>query len=81
MTRNELEAALEEANSQGWHYVANKAPTIGERVDVMHILNRFYDTDGECDADGVWHCSNGFILPDLRFTLNPTHWRSREVAS
>jgi hypothetical protein len=78
MTRSEIEQALIEAGADGWHYVANMAPPLGKRVEVMHILNRSYDNDGECDAEGKWHCSNGFILPNMLFTFNPTHWRDSD---
>lgn len=77
MNRAALETKLAEADADGWHYVANKAPAIGESVEVMHILNRSYDNEGECDADGKWHCANGFVLPNMLFTFNPTHWRSK----
>lgn len=75
--RERLIKALEIADSEGWVSVMNDAPPIGQRVEVMHILSRGYDTDGECDADGSWHCSNGFVLPNTMFTFNPTHWRLR----
>ncbi len=81
MSRADLEAALAQADVEGWQYVANAAPAIGERVEVMHILNRSYDTDGECDADGRWQCSNGFVLPNMLFTFNPTHWRPMQEQS
>lgn len=54
----------------------NEAPPVGERVEVMHILNRAYDTTGTCDANGRWACCNGFILPNMMLVFNPTHWRS-----
>ena len=81
MNRTELLAALEQADAEGWHYVANKAPDLGQRVDVMHILNRSYDNDGECDAEGKWHCCNAFILPNMTITFNPTHWRPQDAAA
>lgn len=75
MEREKLVAALEAADAEGWKSVFNEAPPIGERVDVMHILNRSYDTTGECDASGAWHCANGFVLPNMMLTFEPTHWR------
>lgn len=77
MTRDELVAALEAADAEGWKSVMNEAPPTGERVDVMHILNRSYDCDGECDSSGQWQCANGFIIPNGMFTFNPTHWRDK----
>lgn len=81
MDRAQLIEALEQADAEGWHYVANKAPKVGERVDVMHIGNRSYDTDGECDEAGVWHCCNGFVLPNGMLTFSPTHWRPKAGAA
>lgn len=75
MDKTALIADLAQADAEGWHYVANKAPELGERVDVMHILNRSYDTTGECDAKGAWHCCNAFVLPNGLLSFNPTHWR------
>lgn len=77
MDRQQLVAALEAADAEGWKSVMNEAPPVGERVDVMHILNRSYDCDGECDAQGKWHCTNGFILPNMMFVWSPTHWRAK----
>lgn len=76
-TRSDLIAALEAADAEGWKPALYEAPPPGERVDVMHILNRSYDTDGECGADGRWQCCNGFILPNMTLTFTPTHWRSK----
>lgn len=77
MSRRALIEALEAADAEGWKSVMNEAPAVGERVEVMHILNRSYDTEGECDAEGVWHCANGFVLPNMMLTFDPTHWRAK----
>ena len=77
MNREELVAALEAADADGWKSVMNEAPPVGERVDVMHILNRSYDCDGEIETDGTWSCANAFILPNMMLAWNPTHWRTK----
>jgi hypothetical protein len=71
---------LHDAKGAGWRLCKSDPPATGERVDVMHVLSRQYDTDGEVDADGQWHCSNGFVLPGCPYgvlTFSPTHWRPR----
>lgn len=71
---------LDAAREEGWKPASVDKPPVGERVDVMHVLARSYDCDGEVDEAGVWHCSNGFILPGGRagiLAFNPTHWRAR----
>jgi hypothetical protein len=68
---------LEAARADGWTRATEALPPKGERVDVMHVLARSYDTDGEIGHDGHWQCCNGFILPNMMFTFSPTHWRPR----
>lgn len=79
MTREQLVAALAAADAEGWKSVMNEAPPAGESVDVMHILNRTYDTDGECDANGKWSCCNAFLLPNMMLVWDPTHWRAKAL--
>lgn len=74
----DIDKLLTEARDNGWTRVAETKPPVGQRVDVMHVLSRGYDTHGELDEDGKWHCCNGFILPGMSFTFNPTHWRKRQ---
>ena len=78
VTREELNALLGSAEIEGWTRAADALPPAGERVDVMHVLSRSYDTDGEVDAEGRWHCCNGFVLPNMMFVWNPTHWRASQ---
>lgn len=80
MTLTEFDAAMAAAQADGWTFCKTGKPDAGVRVDVMHVLNRSYDTDGEIDDDGQWHCSNGFLLPNMMFTFSPTHWRAKQVS-
>jgi hypothetical protein len=82
LTKEDLHQLLDDVRDDGWIRAAN-VPPAGQRVDVMHVLNRNYDCDGEVDDSGHWHCSSGFILPNGVFTFNPTHWRAKssEVAA
>lgn len=74
----DLDNLLDAARAEGWIRTTERLPEKGERVEVMHLLGRSYDTDGEIGEDGRWHCCNGFILPggpQGMFTFSPTHWR------
>ncbi len=64
-----------------WIAVVDRLPPVGKRVLVRHARSPGYDCDGEIDANGVWHCSNGFIYPhggQALITFNPTHWMPRD---
>lgn len=76
-----LKALLDKAENEGWQLAfGGSMPRPGVRVDVMHVLNRSYDTTGEVDAAGKWRCANGFVLPDGRLLWDPTHWRDTREA-
>lgn len=76
MEPEQVRDLLEEAKAEGWHRVTASLPPVGERVEVMHVLNRSYDTTGEIDEDGGWQCCNAFILPNMMLVFAPTHWRA-----
>ncbi len=80
-TQSDLNNAMAQAAADGWTFAPGDSPPAGERVECMHILARDYDCHGERDGTGQWHCSNGFILPDMKFTFSPTHWRRNGKAS
>lgn len=64
---------------EGWIPIATASPPVGERVWCAHERSApAYNCLGHIDANGEWHCANGFILPRGRFgmlTFTPTHWR------
>lgn len=77
LTREEIADLLDASRNEGWTRAAEALPPAGERVDVMHVLNRSYDCDGEVDEAGDWHCSNAFLLPNMQLAWSPTHWRPK----